>query len=73
MGKQWKQEQTLGEISWAPKSLQMVTIEMKLKDACSLEEKLSQTHTAYKKAETVLFNKVLCQQISIWSKLWFFQ
>ena len=24
----------------APKSLQMVTIDMKLKDACSLEEKL---------------------------------
>ena len=27
-------------ISWAPKSLQMVTVAMKLKDACSLEEKL---------------------------------
>ena len=27
-------------ISWAPKSLQMVTEAMKLKDACSLEEKL---------------------------------
>ena len=26
--------------SWAPKSLQMVTPAMKLKDACSLEEKL---------------------------------
>ena len=26
--------------SWAPKSLQMVTAAMKLKDACSLEEKL---------------------------------
>ena len=38
MGKQWKQRQTL---FWgAPKSLQMVTIAMKLKDACSLEEKL---------------------------------
>ena len=28
---------------WAPKSLQMVTAAMKLKDACSLEEKLGQT------------------------------
>ena len=28
---------------WAPKSLQMVTAAMKLKDACSLEEKLWQT------------------------------
>ena len=27
-------------ISWAPKSLQMVTAAMKLKDPCSLEEKL---------------------------------
>ena len=26
--------------SWTPKSLQMVTAAMKLKDACSLEEKL---------------------------------
>ena len=26
--------------SWAPKSLQMVTTAMKLKDSCSLEEKL---------------------------------
>ena len=38
MGKQCKQCQTL---FWgAPKSLQMVTATMKLKDACSLEEKL---------------------------------
>ena len=27
-------------IFWTPKSLQMVTAAMKLKDACSLEEKL---------------------------------
>ena len=27
-------------IFWTPKSLQMVTIAMKLKDTCSLEEKL---------------------------------
>ena len=27
-------------IFWAPKSLQMVTVAMKLKDACSLKEKL---------------------------------
>ena len=41
MGKQWKQWQTL--CSWTPKSLQMVTAAMKLKDACSLEEKLWST------------------------------
>ena len=37
-GKQWKQCQTL--FFWAPKSLQTVTAAMKLKDACSLEQKL---------------------------------
>ena len=37
-GKEWKQWLTL--FFWAPKSLQMVTAAMKLKDACSLEEKL---------------------------------
>ena len=35
----------------------MVTAAMKLKDACSLEEKLWQTETVYSKAETLL-----CQQ-----------
>ena len=39
--KEWKQWQTL---FWgAPKSLQMVTAAMKLKDICSLEEKLCPT------------------------------
>ena len=37
-GEQGKQWETL--FSWAPKSLQMVITAMKLKDACSLEEKL---------------------------------
>ena len=38
LGKQWKQCQT--SFFWAPKSLQMVTAAMKLKDAYSLQEKL---------------------------------
>ena len=40
-GKQWKQCQTL--FFWAPKSLQMVTAAMKLKDAYCLEGKLCPT------------------------------
>ena len=36
MGTQWKQWQTL--FAWAPKSLQMVTTVINLKDACSLEK-----------------------------------
>ena len=39
---------------WAPKSLQMVTAAMKLKDACFLEQKLRPTETAHPKAETSL-------------------
>ena len=35
MGKQWQTS-----FSWVPKSLQIVTDAMKLKDACSLGEKL---------------------------------
>ena len=41
VGKEWKQWQTFfGGALGAPKSLQMVTAAMKLKDAYSLEEKL---------------------------------
>ena len=57
-GKQWKQCQTL--FFWAPKSLQMVTAAVKLKDAYSLEGKLGPTEIAYSKAETLL-----CQQRSV--------
>ena len=33
--------ETVSDLFWgAPKSLQMVTVAMKLKDSCSLEEKL---------------------------------
>ena len=38
MGKQWKQWDLF---TWAPKSLQMVTAAMKLKDTCSLEEMIN--------------------------------
>ena len=39
---EWETVETMSDfIFWgAPKSLQMVTVVMKLKDACSLEEKL---------------------------------
>ena len=40
--------ETVGDfILGAPKSLQMVTAVIKLKDTCSLEEKLWPTQTAY--------------------------
>ena len=54
-GEQWKQWQTL--FFGAPKSLQMVPAAMRLKETCSLEEKLWPTWIAYSKAETLL-----CQQ-----------
>ena len=40
-GETMEQWETL--LFWAPKSLRMVTAAMKLKDSCSLEEKLWQT------------------------------
>ena len=45
MANRWgeKMETVTDFISWAPKSLQMVTAAMKLKDICPLEEKLWQT------------------------------
>jgi len=55
MGKQWKQCQTL--FFWAPKSLQMVTAAMKLKDAYSLEGKLWPTWIAYSKQRHYFVNK----------------
>ena len=60
MGKQWKRWQTL--FSWAPKSLQMVTAAIKLKDACSLEEKLWPNRQHIKKQRHYFANKGLSSQ-----------
>ena len=54
-GKKWKQWQIL--FSWAPKWLQMVTAAMKLKNTCSLEEKLSATLLLIKKQRHYFANK----------------
>ena len=39
---------------WAPKSLQMVTVAMKLKDTCSLEKSYDKPRQRTKKAEILL-------------------
>ena len=64
MGKQWKQCQTL--FFGAPKSLQMVTAAMKLKDACFLKEskldqesKLDNLDSLLKNGDITLPTKVL--------------
>jgi len=44
-GKEWKHWQVL--LSWAPKSLQIMTAATKLKHTCSLDEKLWQNYTLY--------------------------
>ena len=56
-GKQWKQWETL--FSWAPKSLQIMTTAMKLKDACSLEKSYDQPRQHIKKQRHYFANKVL--------------
>ena len=54
-GKQWKQWLTL--FFWVPKSLQMVTVEMKVKDACSLEESYDKL-SVLKSRDITLLTKV---------------
>ena len=71
MGKQWKQWLTF--LFWgAPKSLQMVTAAMKLKDTYSLEEKLYQPRQQIKeclllgrKAMTNLDSLLKCRDITL--------
>ena len=65
MGKQWKQWQIL--FSWAPKSLQMVTAAMKLKDTYSLEEKLWKTWEHIKKQRHYVADKGLSSQSYVFS------
>ena len=64
MGKQWKQWETL--FSWAQKSLQMVTVAMKLKDACSLEEKLWPTYYFTSKGSSSQSHDFSSGHVSIW-------
>jgi len=51
----WKQWQIL--FSWAPKSLQTVTAGMKLKDACFLEEQLTNLESVLKSRDITLLTK----------------
>ena len=61
MGRQWKQWQTL---SWgAPKSLQMMTAAMKLKDVCSLKKSYDQPIEHIKKQRHYFANKDPTNQI----------
>ena len=59
MGKQWKQWQTL--FSWAPKSLQMVTAAMKLKDIW--KENYDQPRQHIKKQRHYFVNKGASSQV----------
>ena len=56
--------ETVADFIWggAPKSLQMVIAAMKLKDACSLEEKLDQPRQHIRKQRHYFANKVLDSQ-----------
>ena len=56
MEKRWKQGQILS--SWAPKSLQMVTAVVKLKDTCCLEENLDNLDNILKNRVIALSTKV---------------
>ena len=54
--------ETVADFIWgAPKSLQMVTAAMKLKDTCCLEEKLRQPRQRIKKHRHYIADKVLVE------------
>ena len=58
MGSQWKQCQTL--FFWAPKSLQVVTAAMKLKDAYSLERKVMTNLDSILKSRDITLPSKVC-------------
>ena len=58
MGKQWKQWQT--SFSWAPKSLQMVTADLKLKDGHSLGKKAVTNQDSILKSRDITFLTQVC-------------
>ena len=72
MGKQWKQWQTL--FFGAPKSPQMVTTTMKLKDACSLEE-MTNLDSILKSRDMTLLTKVYLVKAMFFSRchVWMFE
>ena len=63
MGKQWKQCQTL--FFWAPKSLQMVTAAMKLKDTYSQKESYDQPSSIFKSRNITLPTKVRLVKVMV--------
>ena len=65
MGKQWKQWLTL--YFWAPKSLQMVTAAMKLKDVCSFGEKFWHLDSVSKSRDITLPTKVRLVKAMVFS------
>ena len=64
-GEKWKQWQI--SFSWAPKSLQMVTAATKLKDPCSLEEKLWQPDSILTRRDITLSTKIPIVKTMIFS------
>ena len=60
MGKQWEMSQTL--LSWAPKSLQMVTAAVKLKYACPWKKSYDKPRKHIKKQRHNFANKGLSSQ-----------
>ena len=60
MANRWETVETVTDfIFWTPKSLQMMTADMKLKDTCFLEEKYDQPRQHIKKQRHYFANKGL--------------
>ena len=59
--------ETVTNFSWAPKSLQMMTAAMKLKDTCSLEDKLTNLYSILKSRDITLLTKVQLVKAMVFS------
>ena len=58
MVNRWETMEKVRKYFWASKSLQMVTAAMKLKDACSLEEVMTNLDSILKSRDITLLTKV---------------
>ena len=68
MGNRWgKSGNSVRLFSWASKSLQMVTVAMKLKDACSLEEVMTNLDSIFKSRDITLPTKVCLVKAMVFS------
>ena len=72
MVNRWETMEKVRKYFWASKSLQMVTAAMKLKDACSLEEVMTNLDSILKSRDITLLTKVHLVKAMTFPVSWLF-